>query len=204
LPSPAHLHVVQPLEAKLSSGLHFALSNLAASLAAQVSSAISKQVKAQMGGTEAIRKIVKDLMPALLEREFTRGLLDNEEGARKRRAMLVHVLTTADLRDFRLDPIGPLAARASEDEDDSLTSERAAELLHVSRTHLNTLLDAGLIGGVSRTSGGHRRIPKSAVLAYKEISKQRQARGLEAMAEASRSLGLYKDELKGIGRRTKR
>jgi hypothetical protein len=54
-------------------------------------------------------------------------------------------------------------------------------------------LDAGALGGVSRTAGGHRRISKAAVLAYKADSKARQTKGLDAMAQASERLGLYAD-----------
>jgi excisionase family DNA binding protein len=203
MPTLARRPAAQPFEANVSGGLHFALASLAASLAAQVSSVVAKQVRAQRWSTDAaIRKSLKLLMPELLEREFTRGLLDNVQGVRERRAMLVHVLTTADVHALHLSPLEAVSKAAEDDE--SLTSEEAAELLHVSRTHLNGLLEAGSIAGWSRTAVGHRRIPKAAVLEYKEVSKQRQARGLEAMAQASQSLGLYKDELTGVPRRAKR
>ena len=100
----------------------------------------------------------------------------------------------------------PLATSidAAPDETDELTSEEAAKLLHVSRTHLNTLVDTGRLGEVSRTAGRHRRISKAAVLQYKAASKERQAKGLDAMAEASERLGLYDQELEGVPVRSKR
>ena len=202
MPALARRQVAEPLEA-VQGGLHFALETLAASLTARVSSFIAAQVKVHSSDA-AMRKSLKAFMPSLLEREFTRGLLEDEQGVRERRAMLVHVLTTADVHALRLDPLEAGSKAKAREDDESLTSEEAAELLHVSRTHLNGLLDTGSIPGMSRTEGGHRRIPKAAVLAYKEVSKQRQARGLEAMAVASQGLGLYKDELAGVPRRAKR
>jgi excisionase family DNA binding protein len=86
--------------------------------------------------------------------------------------------------------MGAVSAAAAPGEDEVVTSEEAAQLLHVSRTHVNSLVEAGKLGPVSLTEGGHRRISKAAVLHYKAGSKQRQARGLATMTEASQRLGL--------------
>lgn len=86
---------------------------------------------------------------------------------------------------------------------EDLTTEEAAKFLSLSRTHVNSLVDANA-PPASRTSGGHRRIPKAAVVEYKQKMKARQATGLEAMAEASSAMGLYDGELDGIPRRPKR
>jgi excisionase family DNA binding protein len=199
--------LVQPKTARAAqgkqpSGLRFALADLADSLAVGVSSAIVKKAKSRAASADVIRQTVKDLMPSLLEGEFSRRLMDNGRGARKQRAVLIHLLSSADMGNI---PSGALAADSGKSGDeDILTSEQAAELLHVSRTHVNALMDSGALGPVMRTSGRHRRVPKAAVLAYKEQSKKRQARGLEAMARASQRLGLYDEELEGIPRRSKR
>jgi excisionase family DNA binding protein len=188
-----------PLPRQLSERLHFALENVARSLVTPLTAAIAARAQQPMN-SKAIRHVVSDVLPGFLEKEFTQGLLRNEKAARERRAMLMHVLSTADVRAF----MENLAETPAVDEDEQLTSQAAAKLLHVSRTHLNTLLDAGKLGEVSRTAGGHRRISKAAVLAYKAASKARQAEGLASMARASQRLGLYKDELAGVPRRAKR
>jgi hypothetical protein len=74
----------------------------------------------------------------------------------------------------------------------------------MSRTHVNSLMDSGALGFISRTAGGHRRISRAAVLAYKQDRRQRQAKGLEAMTGASQRLGLYEGELESIPRKKKR
>jgi excisionase family DNA binding protein len=191
---------------QLSSGLHFALENVAQSLAVQLTEAIAARTR--QANSSAIGQVVSDVLPGFLEREFTQGLLKNQGAARKRRAVLMHVLTAADVQAVMGDPAAapdetPISA-GTMDEDEPLTSETAAKLLHVSRTHVNALLDAGMLGEVSRTAGGHRRVSKAAVLAYKAASKARQAEGLDSMARASQRLGLYEGELAGVPRRAKR
>lgn len=82
--------------------------------------------------------------------------------------------------------------------DDELSSEAAAKLLHVSRAHLNSLVDAEALGPIRRTKGGQRRIQKAAVLMYKADAQARQANGLSAMMAATQRLGLYDDEEAGV------
>lgn len=188
---------------QLASGLHFVLENVAQSLVAQLTEAIATRTKRQVN-SDAIGQVVRDVLPGFLEKEFTQGLLKNQAAARRRRAMLMHLLTAADVQAFVDSSAETPIEVTVEDDDEPLTSEAAAKLLHVSRTHLNTLLDAGALGDVSRTVGGHRRISKAAVLAYKASSKARQAKGLDAMVQASQRLGLYDEELAGVPRRAKR
>ena len=183
-------------------GLRFALADVADSLAAGVSSAIVSEAKGRAATADVIRKTVKDLMPSLLESEFLRRLVENEQGARQQRAVIIHLLSSADMGGTRSRP-RPVDTGKPEDEE-ALTSAQAAELLHVSRTHVNTLLDSGVLGPVMRTAGHHRRISKGAVLAYKEESKKRQARGLDVMVQATERLGLYDAELEGVPRRSRR
>lgn len=86
---------------------------------------------------------------------------------------------------------------------DSLTTEEAAALLSVSRSHVISLIKSQVLTA-SRTSGGHHRISKAVVLAYKAEMKNRQAKGLDAMTAATADMGLYETELEGIPHRTKR
>jgi excisionase family DNA binding protein len=86
---------------------------------------------------------------------------------------------------------------------DAMTISDAAKLLHVSRTYLNALIDEGRLDRVSYSQGGHRRIQRAAVLAYKEQSKITQKRGLKRMVDASQRMRLYDRELKELPVRRK-
>jgi excisionase family DNA binding protein len=150
-------------------------------------------------------KTSEALIDALVEEFF-----DSSSAARRRRAVLSHLLSTAELASLD-EPVMPAATVQSShgranrltSEVGELTSEEAAKLLHVSRTHLNTLVDEGALGDVRITQGGHRRIPRAAVLAYKEKSTLAQRRGLDKMTEASQRMGLYDGELEGLPVRKK-
>ena len=185
-----------PRGTKFAGELHVALGGLAGSMSTHLASILAKETKGFTA--KEIGRVVARAMPQVLETEFKRELLASEPGARKRRVLLAHVLTGVDARE-----IIAVAADSADDED-ALTSEQASMLLHMSRTHVNSLLDSGALGPVTRTVGGHRRVSRAAVLAYKQQSKKRQAKGLEAMAQASQRLGLYEGELDGIPRKKKR
>lgn len=200
--SPATLS----LDSQFRSAFHTAFNGFANSLGARVSEVVAQQV-ARQAASKTIEKKVAAAVPALLEQAFIADFLLDEDAARHRRAILAHLLSTAELQKFTgLNQKAPLAASidAAPDETDELTSEEAAKLLHVSRTHLNTLVDTGQLGEVCRTAGRHRRIPKAAVLRYKTASKERQAKGLDAMAQASERLGLYSQEFDGVPVRSRK
>ena len=197
-----------PADSPLVSGLHVALESLAKALVTKVNAVIVQQLERQ-AASKTIEKKVADAMPALLEQAFIVDFLQDKESARHRRAILTHLLSAAELQNFVGSPSltasiasqpGPAAAEDTEE----LTSEAAAKLLHVSRTHLNTLVDTGQLGQVRRTAGGHRRISKAAVLQYKAASKERQAKSLDTMVEAGERLGLYDRELDGVPVRSRR
>jgi excisionase family DNA binding protein len=179
---------------------------MAKALSALLTAKLKKNVTNSATKADAIHRLLTDDMLVMLEEVFFRGLLAaNHERARQQRAILMHLLSTADVK--RLSPglaVSAFSAAAAQGEEDVVTSEEAATLLHVSRTHINSLVEAGKLGPVSLTEGGHRRISKAAVLGYKAGSKQRQGQGLKMMTEASQRLGLYDNELAGIRRKAKR
>lgn len=78
------------------------------------------------------------------------------------------------------------------------SSEEITSDLHVSRTHLNALADAGVLGPVRRTEGGHRRLVKAEVMRYLKEAQDRQLKGVQDMMSASDELGLYEDEAKAL------
>jgi len=52
--------------------------------------------------------------------------------------------------------------------EDMLSTEDAATLMRCSRPYVAMLIDSGKLAGSSLTSGGHRRVPRSVVMAWIE------------------------------------
>jgi excisionase family DNA binding protein len=192
------------LESQLLTGLHLALGAFSKDLTAQLVALVHAQLAATRPSRKTVEKAVVENVPLLLEQAFVTSFLSGKEQAREHRAFLSHVLSAAELqatvgKDWTglMQAAGASKAAANADEEE-LTSEAASKLLHVSRTHVNTLADSGALGVVRRTDGGHRRISKAALLKYKALSKERQSKGLDAMVAASQKLGLYDAELEGL------
>ncbi len=181
----------------VSNALNVAFSGIAESAQRQVSVVLAKSKRAKKTWNPAVfgKELAESLSHALLE-EFFSGLTGNDNLARQRRAAVLAVLSAAEFPDVTFSVSTPT-------DDEFLTSEKAAELLFVSRTHVNKLMDTGTLQGVIRTEGGHRRVPKASISAYKAASKLRQASGLARMTEASQRLGLYEAELEGIPKHPK-
>lgn len=186
------------------SELHFALQGVAASMTTQLASRLTREIKGV--SIRELKAIMAPVISTTLEAEFKRELLGPVPESRKRRALLTHVLTRVDARDALTEVTAASPAHAAVNVADSewLTSQDASKLLHVSRTHMNTLLDSGVLGEILRTAGGHRRVSREAVMTYKEESKQRQAAALDAVADASQRLELYAGELGGVTRKGRR
>jgi excisionase family DNA binding protein len=125
---------------------------------------------------------------------FVKALLEDNAIAHHQRTVLAHLLLTANLLKAGAGESTHALALGGEVDDPLLSSEVAAKLLHVSRTHINMLMDTGKLGEITRTHGGHRRISRAAVLEYKTESKRRRANGMKAMVEATDRLGLYDAE----------
>ena len=196
------------LNHQMVGGLHVAFEGIAKALVAKVNTLIAQQLGRQ-AASKTIEQKVAAMMPVVLEQAFILDFLqDNQDSARHRRAILSHLLSAAELQNVGgsvlIASLAGMPSEAAPTDAEELTSEVASKLLHVSRTHLNTLVETGQLGGVRRTPGGHRRISKAAVLQYKAASKDRQAKGLDAMVEATERLGLYDSELDGVPVRSKR
>lgn len=82
-----------------------------------------------------------------------------------------------------------LEAQAAAD-DRLLTTADVATMLDASRPHVSMLCDAGKLGEVVTTEGGHRRIRSSAVAAYL-AARAKQVRGAKSPREAGVEAGLY-------------
>lgn len=201
----AHITSSPAIDRQLLGEVRFAFQGLAKGLVAKLTSLVDEQLAGKKVSTKAVEKVVAASVPGFLEEEFIARLLVDKAAAQQR-AVLVHVLSTIEVQAIgdvtRVMRSSPPVLEAAADTE--LTSEAAAKLLHVSRSHLNTLADSGALGEVRRTAGNHRRISKAALLNYKARSKERQAKGLDAMMEESQRLGLYDDELSGIPQRARR
>ncbi|MCA0242265.1 MAG: excisionase family DNA-binding protein [Proteobacteria bacterium] len=71
-----------------------------------------------------------------------------------------------------------------------LTTAQAAALLQVSRPYVSMLCDAGKLGEVTVTEGGHRRVRAAAVDAYR-AAQVRAAQGARTPRQAGVDAGLY-------------
>jgi excisionase family DNA binding protein len=74
-----------------------------------------------------------------------------------------------------------------------LTTQEAADLLHVSRPYLIKLLEEGEISFTK--VGLHRRIRFQDLKAYQKKQEEKQEAALEEIARISQELGLYDDDL---------
>lgn len=73
-----------------------------------------------------------------------------------------------------------------------LSTQRAADILGVSRPHLVKLLDRGEMP--SRKAGTHRRVRLEDLLSYKEGRDRERGEALDEITRVSEDLGLYDDE----------
>ena len=184
--------------------LHLALEGVASTFSRQLTKLLRSELK-KSDDPKMIDEFVKDVVPQLLESSFQHEVLEANAETQKCRVVLLYMLSSAEMKNCGDEPLlllSPMPSGTNDEPKESLTTEEAAKFLGVSRTHLISLIDSEILPA-RRTSGGHRRIPKTAVFAYKQEMKQRQSKGLDAMMESTSALGLYDEELEGIPRRSK-
>ena len=109
--------------------------------------------------------------------------LDGSDAAARqaRTVMQLHLVRVSD----RLLAGGPVAA---DEGDPMLTTENAAQLMKCSRPYVAMLIDRGELPGAVKSGGGHRRVPRSSVLAWIEAHETRNSTDYRAAAKAA---GMY-------------
>ncbi len=109
-------------------------------------------------------------------------LLEQSPRARRIRLLLVKELVSVEQQEK------PHPATVNQQEDEVLTTAQAAEILACSRPYVSMLVDRGALAGAEVTEGGHRRIPRSSVLAYKAAHVWK---GDSDYRKAARDAGMY-------------
>lgn len=109
--------------------------------------------------------------------------LDGPDAAARqaRTIMQLHLVRVSD----RLLAGGPVAPH---EDDPMLTTENAAQLMQCSRPYVAMLVDRGQLPGAVKSGGGHRRVPRSSVLAWIEAHETRDSTDYRAAAKVA---GMY-------------
>lgn len=105
--------------------------------------------KAKPSQAAAVYKILRDVLTS--------------QGREVRLQLMQHLLAIESAQAGGALPANTVFQQA----DDLIGTEDAAKLLGVSRPYVAMLIDQGQIQGATKTVGGHRRIARAAVLAWK-------------------------------------
>ena len=116
----------------------------------------------------ALVSVIHRSTPGKTSREALTDLVDSLTGAIERTAELL---------------LAGKHVRVIED-DETMTTQEAADLLNVSRPYLVKLLETGLIPQLPK-AGRHRRVARAAVLKYKRTRDARRESALKALAAIS-------------------
>jgi excisionase family DNA binding protein len=130
--------------------------------------------------THIMNAVVETLLNALYE--------PNEHGKAFRMSLIAELANAESRQAGGAESVKANAALTASD--DLLTTADVASRLDVSRPHVSMLCDAGKLGEVVLTEGGHRRIRSSAVDAYLAARVKQSEDGLSPR-EAAVEAGLY-------------
>ncbi|NDZ16933.1 DNA-binding protein [Variovorax sp. WS11] len=195
----AHHHVVKP-----AAGAKYVpmLANPLNPLAAEVGQAVAREVaevgrrksrstKASFGlGIMAAPANVDALgarMTALVARVLEQSLSAHTVQGKALRMALIAKLANEEIGSSEAAP--PVVAQGAAT-DVLLTTAEAAAKLEASRPYVSMLCNAGKLGEVVMTEGGHRRIRSSAVQAYL-ATRAKQHEGAMSPRQAGVEAGLY-------------
>jgi excisionase family DNA binding protein len=151
---------------------------LGGAMAAQIKDLTSHAVKNRRKD-DALAMLLSHIVVETLNRSLGQPTV---EGKALRMALITR-LANAEAK-------GPTAAAVPAKEDALLTTAQAAGRLDVSRPYVSMLCDAGMLGDIVLTQGGHRRIRSSAVDAYL-ATRIRRKKGAPTPRQAGMNGGLY-------------
>lgn len=124
-------------------------------LAAAIGSMLTQSVVTKQATTGSMSFQVSKALHQVLEAHTPQS--------RSARMLLIRHLVDIEARHIDLEiPLKRVAA------DDLISTAQAAEILGYSRPYVAMLIDQNKLEGASVSSGGHRRVPHAAVLAWKE------------------------------------
>jgi excisionase family DNA binding protein len=93
------------------------------------------------------------------------------------------------------------AAAANANTSDLISTAQAAQLLGYSRPYVAMLIDQNKFKGATVSTGGHRRVPRAAVVAWQV--KHQVTRKADDLRTAGQKTGTYKSTEAGVVRRVK-
>ena len=138
--------------------------------------------------SEALASKVADTLRQVLSAKTAQG-----RGIRLR---LIGYLAELESQDTGID-----APTASASADDQIGTAQAAEILGYSRPYVAMLIDQQKLKGATVSAGGHRRVSRAAVLAWKENHHVTDRK--TALRTTGQKLGAYKSTEADVVRRIK-
>ena len=135
----------------------------------------------------AIARKVTHAMHAFFDAKDAQG--------RKARVLLMRHLIEIEAQEAKL------VADAEPSANDFISTTEAARLLGFSRPYVSMLVDQGQIAGAILSTGGHRRVPRAAILALQQ--KQAHDQAAPSMQQDGQESGAYDTPEATVVRRIK-
>lgn len=76
-------------------------------------------------------------------------------------------------------------------DEEFLTAKETASLLNMSTAFVRKMVDSGDMPGTWVTQSGEYRMPRNAVMSFKEQMTEEQLKGLEHLMQDTEEMGLY-------------
>lgn len=131
-------------------------------IAREVGLDVARQIKG-MPPTKLNAHRTEDQIAELVSTALARSLASRPAAAKALRMALISRMSSTEMTDA-----AAVASRPTDAESEAmLTTFQAAARLKISHPTVQQLCNQGKLGKIFKTEGGHRRIPASAVEAYK-------------------------------------
>ena len=183
---------IEPLAEAVGNAIRkLTLSHESAGLRVPTSKAARKSAKSTLANaTDLVSKELHGDIKRLVAQVLEDSLSDQSDHGKLLRMALMGKLAGQELVGRPVSFLGPKRETTDPDTEDLLTTAEAGKRLKVSRPYVSMLCDAGKLGLVSTTEGGHRRIRPSAIDAYRAAQNQSLGDALSPR-EAGVQAGLY-------------